>query len=131
PLPPLHKLSRAEPIATSTYVIPHVASVQTITALDKTKKVTKKEPSIKAIKKKAQTKTPVVPNQSPDEKADSSIEQLLFTLMEEIKGLKDQIKPSSDNSLFISQTGSSKSIKGKQNIRSRPYKHNDFKYHLS
>ncbi|GJX79197.1 hypothetical protein Tco_0327346 [Tanacetum coccineum] len=88
PLPPLPKLLRAKPIGTSKDVIPSVASVQTITIPDKTKKVTEKEPSIKASKKKAQTKTPVILDPIPNKKVDSSTEELLLTLMEEIKGLK-------------------------------------------
>ncbi|GJS60618.1 reverse transcriptase domain-containing protein [Tanacetum coccineum] len=46
------------------------------------------------------------------DKADSSTEKLLLTLMEEVKGLKEQIKPPSYNSVSVSQTGSSKSTKG-------------------
>ncbi|GJV63823.1 putative reverse transcriptase domain-containing protein [Tanacetum coccineum] len=88
PLPPLPKLLRAKPIGTSKDVIPSAASVQTITIHDKTKKVTEKEPSIKASKKKAQTKTPVILDPIPNKKVDSSTEELLLTLMEEIKGLK-------------------------------------------
>ncbi|GKB30886.1 hypothetical protein Tco_0870287 [Tanacetum coccineum] len=45
--------------------------------------VTEKELSVKAIKKKAHTKSPSVLDPSPDKKADSSTEQLLLTLMEE------------------------------------------------
>ncbi|GJS76119.1 retrovirus-related pol polyprotein from transposon TNT 1-94 [Tanacetum coccineum] len=62
---------------------------------------------------KAQTKSPSVPGPSLVKKADSSTKQLLLTLMEEVKGLKEQIKPPSDAS--ISQTGSSKSAKGSMN----------------
>ncbi|GKA94811.1 hypothetical protein Tco_0816849 [Tanacetum coccineum] len=84
PLPPLPKLSRAGPIA------------------------------IQAPKKKAQTVSPFVPDPIPVKKADSSTKKLLLTLMEDVKGLKEQIKTPLDNSAFVSQTGSSKSVKGKQ-----------------
>nr|GEZ28941.1 hypothetical protein [Tanacetum cinerariifolium] len=47
-------------------------------------------------------------------KADSSTKKLLLTLMEEVKGLKEQIKIPLDTSLSVPQSGSSKSAKGKQ-----------------
>ncbi|GJU12175.1 hypothetical protein Tco_1134571 [Tanacetum coccineum] len=53
-------------------------------------------------------------------KSCSSTEQLLLTLMEEVKGLKEQIKPPSDHSATISQTWSSKSAKGKQKTWKAP-----------
>nr|GEW33539.1 hypothetical protein [Tanacetum cinerariifolium] len=84
PLPPLPKLLRAEPM------------------------VTEKESTVKYVKKKAQTKIPSVLDSSLEKKADSSTEKLLFTLMKEVNGLKEQIKPSSDNLLSVSQIGSSK-----------------------
>ncbi|GJZ12220.1 hypothetical protein Tco_0547450 [Tanacetum coccineum] len=67
------------------------------------------ESSVKIIKKKAQAKTPSAPDSKPKKKVDSSTEKLLLTLIKEVKGLKEQIKPSSDNSLCISQSRSSKS----------------------
>nr|GEW96516.1 hypothetical protein [Tanacetum cinerariifolium] len=73
--------------------------------------VTKKESSVKLIKKKAHTKSPFVSKPSPDKKTESFTEKFLVTLMQEEKGLKEQIKPLSDNSLSVSQTWSSKSIK--------------------
>nr|GEZ08511.1 retrovirus-related Pol polyprotein from transposon TNT 1-94 [Tanacetum cinerariifolium]GEZ10176.1 retrovirus-related Pol polyprotein from transposon TNT 1-94 [Tanacetum cinerariifolium] len=54
------------------------------------------------VKKKAQTTTPSIPNPRSEKKAYSSIEQLLVTLMKEVKGVKEQIKPSCDNSPSIS-----------------------------
>ncbi|GKA93897.1 retrovirus-related pol polyprotein from transposon TNT 1-94 [Tanacetum coccineum] len=74
PLPPFPKLSGAEPIGTSNDVIPHVDLIQTSTVSNKTKHVTKKESSVKAIKKKAQTKSPSVLDPCHDKKADSSTE---------------------------------------------------------
>ncbi|GJR27266.1 hypothetical protein Tco_1103498 [Tanacetum coccineum] len=80
---------------------------------EKTKKVPDKESLVKAIKKKAQTKSPSVLDPSTIKKTDSSTKQLILTLMEEVKGLKEQIKHPSDNFASISQTESSKSAKGK------------------
>ncbi|GJY75653.1 retrovirus-related pol polyprotein from transposon TNT 1-94, partial [Tanacetum coccineum] len=82
PLPPLPKLSKAEPIGTSA------------------------------------------------DKANSSTEQLLLTLMEEVKELKEQIKTPSDSYASISQTGSSKSIKGKQKTSFGPCIYYEFRNHL-
>nr|GEW69063.1 hypothetical protein [Tanacetum cinerariifolium] len=89
PLPPLPKLSGVETIGTSKDVLPPNDLIQTSTISDKTKQVTKKESSVKIIKKKAQTKTSFVPNPSLERKADSSIEQLLLTSMKELKRLKE------------------------------------------
>nr|GEV48243.1 retrovirus-related Pol polyprotein from transposon TNT 1-94 [Tanacetum cinerariifolium] len=93
-------------------------------------KLSRDKPIVKAIKKKAQTKSSSVPDPSPDKKSNSSTEQILLTLMKEVEGLKEHIKPSSDNSLSVLQTWSSKSIKGKQNTRFRPCKYCGFKNHL-
>ncbi|GJT77273.1 hypothetical protein Tco_1043998 [Tanacetum coccineum] len=56
---------------------------------DKTEQATEKESTVKYVKKKAQTKTPLIPDSSPEKKADSSTRQLLLTLMKEVKGLKE------------------------------------------
>ncbi|GJS65353.1 zinc knuckle CX2CX4HX4C containing protein [Tanacetum coccineum] len=111
PLPPLLKILGAKPIGTSMDITPPADLVQTSTVSDKTKQVTENESLVKATKKKAQTKSPTVPDLSPDKKANSSTEQLLLTVMKEIKGLKEQTKPSSDNSSSVLHTRSSKSIK--------------------
>ncbi|GKG08177.1 hypothetical protein Tco_0334009, partial [Tanacetum coccineum] len=87
PLPPLPKLSGAEPIGTSTDVIPPIDLTRTSTVSNKTKHVDDKESSAKVIKKKGLTKSPSVLNPSVVKKADSSTKQLLFTLREEVKGL--------------------------------------------
>nr|GEX86637.1 reverse transcriptase [Tanacetum cinerariifolium] len=63
------------------------------------------------IKKKTENKPPTEPKSCSDKKADSSTEQLLLTLMEEVKGLKDQIKIPPGTSPSDSQSSSSKSIK--------------------
>ncbi|GJU47659.1 hypothetical protein Tco_1204925 [Tanacetum coccineum] len=65
------------------------------------------------IKKKTKNKSPVVSKSCTNKKADSSTEQLLFTLLEEVKGLKKQIKTPSGTSLSNSQSSSSKSNKQK------------------
>ncbi|GJT94825.1 hypothetical protein Tco_1090343 [Tanacetum coccineum] len=131
PLPLLPKLLEAEPISTSNDVIPLADLIQTATISNKTKKVTEKEPPIKTIKRKAQTNAPSILDPYPDKKAESSTKKILLTLMEEVKGLKEQIKPSSNNFASMSQTWSSKLIKGKENTRFGPCKHCGFKNHLS
>ncbi|GKD81048.1 hypothetical protein Tco_1347887 [Tanacetum coccineum] len=75
------------------------------------------------IKKVAQSKTSSVPDPNLDIKSNSSTEQLFFTLMKEVKGLKEQIQPSSGNSSSVSQTGSSKF--GKQTAKIKPCKHRE------
>ncbi|GJW67427.1 retrovirus-related pol polyprotein from transposon TNT 1-94 [Tanacetum coccineum] len=70
-------------------------------------------------------------NTFPEKKADLSIEQLLLTLMDEVKSLKEQIKVPSENSPSVSQTRSSKSSKGKQTTWFGPCKHYGFKNHLA
>nr|GEU63624.1 hypothetical protein [Tanacetum cinerariifolium] len=83
--------------------------------------------AIKAPKKRNQT----FPDLNPEKKADSSTEQLLLTLMKEVKGLKEKIKIPSDTTLSVSQSRCSKSAKGKQKIWFGPCKHYRFKNHLS
>ncbi|GKC04292.1 hypothetical protein Tco_0995902 [Tanacetum coccineum] len=123
PLPPLPKLLRVEPNGTSNDVI-YLADLTLATAVPKnTKQATNKVSSVNVTKKKTQTKSPAVPDPCHDKKADSSTEQLLFTLMEEVKGLKEQIKTLSNNSPSVSQSRSSKSAKGKQNTWFGPCKH--------
>ncbi|GKD76095.1 hypothetical protein Tco_1334377 [Tanacetum coccineum] len=86
----------------------------TETICDEIKNIFDKRSAVKALKKKAQLATSTIPNLSPDKKADSSTEKLLLTLIEEVKGLKEQIKIPSDTSLSVSQSRSSKSAKSKQ-----------------
>ncbi|GKA94214.1 retrovirus-related pol polyprotein from transposon TNT 1-94 [Tanacetum coccineum] len=74
-----------------------------------------------AIKKKTKTKSPAVPVPQPEKKAELSAEQLLLTLMDEVKSLKEQIKVPSDNSPYVLQTGSSKSSKRKQTTWFGPF----------
>ncbi|GKE02271.1 hypothetical protein Tco_1390254 [Tanacetum coccineum] len=65
------------------------------------KQVTEKESLTKSVNKKTQSKTPAVPDLKPEKKADTTTEELLLTLMKEIKGLMEQIKPSSKRSPFF------------------------------
>ncbi|GJZ82691.1 retrovirus-related pol polyprotein from transposon TNT 1-94 [Tanacetum coccineum] len=102
-----------EPIGTSKGVIPSTDLIQTFIVSYKTKQVTEKVSSIKYVKKKAQTKRPFVPDSKLEKKANFSTEQLLFTLMKEVQGLKEQINPSSDNSSSASLTGNISSSWGK------------------
>nr|GEZ73524.1 hypothetical protein [Tanacetum cinerariifolium] len=90
----------------------------------------KTRPSVKVspayVIKKIQ-KSSADPNLCSDKKADSSTEQLLITLMEEVKGLKRQIEiPAGASS--SSQLSSSKA--SKQKTWFRPCKHCRFRNHL-
>nr|GEZ05054.1 hypothetical protein [Tanacetum cinerariifolium] len=80
----------------------------------KTKPTSDKVSPTYAIKKKTETKSPAVPVPQHEKKADLSVEQLLLTIMDEVKSLQEQIKVPSDNSPSVSQSGSSKSSKDKQ-----------------
>ncbi|GKA33049.1 retrovirus-related pol polyprotein from transposon TNT 1-94 [Tanacetum coccineum] len=80
------------------------------------------------IKKKIE-KSHAVPKPCFDKKADSSTEQLLLTLMEEVKGLKRKIEIPSGTPPLNSHPSSSKATKQKTWFGS--YKHCGFKNHLS
>ncbi|GJU62010.1 hypothetical protein Tco_1243845, partial [Tanacetum coccineum] len=84
PLPTLPKLIGVEPTVLETYVI-----------------------------KKTESKLPDVQISCSDKKTNSSTEQLLLTLMEEVKGIKDHIKIPSVTSPSGSQASSSKPSKQK------------------
>ncbi|GJV44675.1 hypothetical protein Tco_1429211 [Tanacetum coccineum] len=60
---------------------------------------------LRTIKKKTETKSPAVSLPQLKKKVDLSAEQLLLTLMDEVKSLKEQIKVPSNNSPSVSQTG--------------------------
>ncbi|GJW79116.1 hypothetical protein Tco_0140798 [Tanacetum coccineum] len=74
PLPLLPKLSRAEPIGTSSDVLTLADLTQTPVVLKEIKKVTDKKTADKASKKKALIVSPSVPNPIPIKKADSPTE---------------------------------------------------------
>ncbi|GKF93593.1 hypothetical protein Tco_0283293, partial [Tanacetum coccineum] len=72
------------------------------------------------VNQKTKTKSP----------SDSPIEKLLLTLMQEVKGLKEQIQTHSETLPPSSQSGSSRSAKGKSKIWFRPCRYYGFKNHL-
>nr|GEY81569.1 hypothetical protein [Tanacetum cinerariifolium] len=111
PLPPLLKLMGATPYGTSERVI-SLPSVKVSPAY-----VIKKIP-----------KYPADPNICSDKKVDSSTEQLLFTLTEEVKALKRQIEIPSGTPSSSLQSSSSKA--SKQKTWFRPCKHYGFRNHL-
>ncbi|GJS52295.1 hypothetical protein Tco_0625657 [Tanacetum coccineum] len=116
PLFPLPKLIRAEPASTSINLI-SLADLTTFmadltlntTKSTRTNKISNKVSHAYVIKKKTETKPYVVPETYSDKKTDTSIEQLLHTLMEEVKDLKEHIKTPSGTSSSNSQSSSSKS----------------------
>ncbi|GKB32048.1 hypothetical protein Tco_0871449 [Tanacetum coccineum] len=114
PLPPLRKLLGARPNENSKDDISLADLTLTSTVSDEIKKVSDKRLAVKLLKKKSQPVTSSVPDLPLSKRADSSTKRLLLTLMEEVKGLKEQIKIPSDTSLSISQSGSSMFAKGKQ-----------------
>ncbi|GJS62178.1 retrovirus-related pol polyprotein from transposon TNT 1-94 [Tanacetum coccineum] len=134
PLPPLPKLIGAAPSHTSESLIS--LSDLTLNMVDLTLDTPdpkKTRPSVKVshayvIKKKTE-KSPADPKPCSDKKADSSTEQLLLTLMEEVKGLKRQIEIPSGTPPSSSQPSSSKATK--QKTWFGPCKHCGFKNHLS
>ncbi|GJY76124.1 hypothetical protein Tco_0481240 [Tanacetum coccineum] len=130
PLPPLPKISGAKPIGTSADVITLADLTQTPAVSKEIRKILDKKSVIKAPKKKAQTVSPSVPDPIPIKIADSSTKQLILTLMKEVKGLKEQIKTPSNNFASVSQTQSSKAIKGKQKTWFASCKHCGFRNHL-
>nr|GEY53784.1 retrovirus-related Pol polyprotein from transposon TNT 1-94 [Tanacetum cinerariifolium] len=92
PLPPLPKLTKAEPIGTSANVLTLVNVSLTLTVFEDIRKVPEKRSAIKAPKEKAQTMSPSAFDPIPVKKADSSTKKLLLNLMEEVKGLKKELK---------------------------------------
>nr|GEZ44599.1 hypothetical protein [Tanacetum cinerariifolium] len=118
PLPPLPKLIGLAPSGTSERVIS--LSDLTLNMADLTLDTPdskKTRPSVKVltayvIKKKTE-KSPANPNPCSDKKADSSTEQLLLMLTEEVKGLKKQIKIPTGTPSSSSYSSSSKSSKQK------------------
>nr|GEW35096.1 copia protein [Tanacetum cinerariifolium] len=112
-LPPLLKLIGAEPSSTSNSLIPLADLTRNMADLilnisfpKKTKPTSDKVSHIHVIKKKTKTKEPFVLESCFDKKANSSAEQLLLTLMKEVKGLKEQIKTPSGTSPSVSQSNS-------------------------
>ncbi|GJW30223.1 retrovirus-related pol polyprotein from transposon TNT 1-94 [Tanacetum coccineum] len=133
PLPPIPKLG-----ATPCGTLENLISLSDLTlnmadlTLD-TPDPKKTRPSIKVsptyVIKKRTEKSPAGPKPCSDKKADSSTEQLLLTLMEEVKGLKRQIKIPSGTPPSSTQPSCSKA--SKQKTWFGPYKHCGFRNHLS
>ncbi|GKB31355.1 retrovirus-related pol polyprotein from transposon TNT 1-94 [Tanacetum coccineum] len=93
PLPSLPKLSGAKPIGTSNDEIPLADLTLILAVPKKTKQVTNKVSLVNVAKKKTQLMSPSIPDPCPEKKADSFTVQLHLTLIEEVKGLKEQMKP--------------------------------------
>ncbi|GKB48872.1 hypothetical protein Tco_0899625 [Tanacetum coccineum] len=132
PLSPILKLIRAKPACTlnSLLSLADLTLNMTDLTLDtsvtkKTKPTSDKVSPAYVIKKKTESKSPVV----LDKKADSSTKQLLLTLMEEVKGLKMKIKTPSNTSPSNSQASSSKSTI--ERTWFGPCKHCGLRNHLS
>ncbi|GJV00158.1 retrovirus-related pol polyprotein from transposon TNT 1-94 [Tanacetum coccineum] len=136
PLSPLPKLIGAAPTGTSDIRISladltlNMADLTLNTSVPKkTKPTSVKVSHAYVIKKKTENKSPAIPKSCSDKKADSSTEQLLLTLMEEVKGLKRQIEIPSGTYPLNSQSSSSKSTK--QKTWFGPCKHCGLRNHLS
>ncbi|GJR47810.1 hypothetical protein Tco_1315913 [Tanacetum coccineum] len=121
PLPPLPKLIGAEPVSTSNSLISLAdltLNMDELTLNTLVPKMTKptydKVSPLHTIKKKTETKSPAVSVPQLKKKADLSAKQLLLTLIDEVKSLKEQIKVPSNNSPSVLQTRSLESSKGKQ-----------------
>ncbi|GJS80136.1 hypothetical protein Tco_0730017 [Tanacetum coccineum] len=118
PLPPLPKIIESTPSSTSKSLISLPDLTLNMVDLTFDTPVPKKtSPSVKVsptyvIKKKTK-KSPTVPKPCFDKKADSSTEQLLLALIEEVKGLKKQIEIPSGTPSLSSQPSSSKATKQK------------------
>ncbi|GJS34985.1 hypothetical protein Tco_0533367, partial [Tanacetum coccineum] len=136
PLPPLPKLIGAAPAGTSDSLISlvdltlNMADLTLNTSVPKkTKPTSVNVSSAYVIKKKIENKSLAVPESCSDKKVDLSTEQLLLTLMEEVKGLKKQIDIPSGTSPSKSQSSSSKPTK--QKTWFGPCKQRGLRNHLS
>ncbi|GJT44833.1 retrovirus-related pol polyprotein from transposon TNT 1-94 [Tanacetum coccineum] len=134
PFSPLPKLIGAAPSGTSESLISLFDLTLNMADLTLDTHVSKKtRPSVKVspayvIKRKTE-KSSDVPKPCSNKKADSPTEQLLLTLMEEVKGLKRKIEIPSSTSPSCSQPSSSKVTKQKTCFG--PCKHCGFKNNLS
>ncbi|GJT93318.1 retrovirus-related pol polyprotein from transposon TNT 1-94 [Tanacetum coccineum] len=114
PLPLLPKLTRADPYGASKSLISlsdltaNMADLTLNTASKEIKNSSNKVSQTYVIKKMTESKHPVVQNSCPDKNALPSTEQLLLTLMEEVKGIKKQILIPSDISSSVSRACRSK-----------------------
>ncbi|GJR41557.1 retrovirus-related pol polyprotein from transposon TNT 1-94 [Tanacetum coccineum] len=123
PLPPLPKLTRVDPSGASKSLISlsdltvNMADLTLNTTSKEIKKSSNKVSQTYIIKKRIESKHPVVQNSCPDKNALPSTEQLLLTLMEEVKGIKNQILIPSDTSSLVYQACSSKTPKQKDYLK--------------
>ncbi|GJX48584.1 retrovirus-related pol polyprotein from transposon TNT 1-94 [Tanacetum coccineum] len=134
PFPPLSKLTGAAPSGTSKNLISLYDLTHNMVGLTlDTPDPKKTRPSVKVsptyVIKKRTKKYPAGPKPCSDKKADSSTEKPLLTLMEEVKGLKRQIKISSGTPPSSTQSSCSKASKKKTWFG--PCKHCGFRNHLS
>ncbi|GJV95024.1 retrovirus-related pol polyprotein from transposon TNT 1-94 [Tanacetum coccineum] len=95
----------------------NMADLTLNTASKEIKKSSNKVSQTYVIKKRTKSKHPTVQNSCPDKNALPSTEQLLLTLMEEVKGIKNQILIPSDTSSSVSQACSSKTPKQKDYLK--------------
>ncbi|GKA28782.1 hypothetical protein Tco_0715027 [Tanacetum coccineum] len=125
PLPPLPKLTEVNPSGASKSLISlsdltgNMADLTLNTASEEIKKSSNKVSQTYVIKKRTESEHPAVQSSCPDKNAFPLTEQLLLTLMKEVKGIKNQILIPSDTSSSVSQACSSKTPKQKaqdQNI---------------
>nr|GEU76735.1 retrovirus-related Pol polyprotein from transposon TNT 1-94 [Tanacetum cinerariifolium] len=133
-LPPLPTLIGAAPSSTSENLIS--LSDLTLNMVDLTLEThvpKKTRPYVKMslahVIKKRTAKSPAIPKPCSDKKTDSSTEQLLLTLMKEVKGLKRHIEIPTGTPSSSSQPSSSKA--SKQKTWFGPCKHCGFRNHLS
>ncbi|GJS41906.1 retrovirus-related pol polyprotein from transposon TNT 1-94 [Tanacetum coccineum] len=118
-LPPLPKLIGAEPTSTSNNLISladltsDIAELTLNTFVSKKKKQTfDKVSHAYVIKKRTEHKSLAILKSCSDQKANSSTEKLLLTLMEGVKGLKKQIEIPSSTSSSNSQSRLAKKESG-------------------
>ncbi|GJY21627.1 retrovirus-related pol polyprotein from transposon TNT 1-94 [Tanacetum coccineum] len=123
PLPLLPKLTRAEPSGASKSIISlsdltaNMADLTLNIASKKIKKSSDKVSQTYVIKKKIEPKHPVIQISCPDKNALPSTKQLILTLMEEVKGIKNQILIPLDTSSSVSQASSSKTPRKKDYLK--------------
>ncbi|GJZ24009.1 retrovirus-related pol polyprotein from transposon TNT 1-94 [Tanacetum coccineum] len=129
PLPPLPKLTGADPSGASKSLISlsdltaNMADLTLNTASKEIKKSSNKVSQTYVIKKRTESKHPAIQNSYPDKNDLPSTEQLLLTLMKEVKGIKKQILIPSDTSSSVSQACSSNTPK--QKTRGTIFNQND------
>nr|GEU97030.1 Toll/interleukin-1 receptor (TIR) domain-containing protein [Tanacetum cinerariifolium] len=108
-LPPLPKITKVEPSDASKRLISlsgltaNMANLTLNTTLKEIKKSFNKVSQTYVIKKKTKPKHPGVQTSSPNKNALQSTKQLLLTLMEKVKGIKNQILIPSNTSSSVSQ----------------------------